>query len=315
MNNLALIPRICVPEPDTNEMVYAMCIEALAGTEVPERAHWIRMIILELARISNQLMSLGGIGGPTGLYTGPNWAIADRDLILDIFEAITGARVYHMYIVPGGVRRDLPEGIEKKITDFLDYLEKRMPEYDELILQNPMIIKRTKDEILLPEEVVRELGVTGIGMRSATGKPYDIRKVDPYARYEEVEFDVPVANYSDAYTRLSLKYTEIMQSIRILRQVLVKMPQGDVRAEISRGSALRWRVPAGQVYCHVECTRGEYGYYMVSDGSDQPYRVAVRGASYPQGLLGVEKYLPGERIEDAAIWLDTMGVCAPEIDR
>jgi NADH-quinone oxidoreductase subunit D len=171
MNNLALIPRICVPEPDINEMVYAMGIEALGNIEIPERAHWIRMLILELARISNHLMSLGGIGGPTGLYTGPNWAMADRDLILDIFEEITGARVYHMYIVPGGVRKDLPEGIENKIIEYLDYLEKRMPEYEDLILKNPMIQKRTKDEIMLPEEVVWELGVTGIGMRSATGKP------------------------------------------------------------------------------------------------------------------------------------------------
>jgi NADH-quinone oxidoreductase subunit D len=220
-----------------------------------------------------------------------------------------------MYIVPGGVRKDLPESIENKIIEYLDYLEKRMPEYEDLILKNPMIQKRTKDEIMLPEEVVWELGVTGIGMRSATGKPYDIRKVDPYARYDQVEFDVPTATYSDAYTRLSIKYQEIFQSIRILRQVIDKMPEGEVRTKISRGNALRWKVPAGQVFSHIECARGEYGYYIVSDGGDKPYRIAVRGASYPQGLLGVEKYLPGHRIEDAAIWLDTMGVCAPEIDR
>ncbi|BBE30965.1 NADH-quinone oxidoreductase subunit D [Tepiditoga spiralis] len=316
MNNLALIPRICVVEPDINEMVYAMSIEKLARVEVPEKAHWIRMIILELARVANHLMAFGGIGGPTGLYTGPNWAIADRDLILDIFEEITGARVYHMYIVPGGVRKDLPEGIEEKISSFLDYLEKRMEDYKSLVLENKMIIKRTKDEIVLPLEVAKELGVTGIGLRSASGKAYDIRKVDPYARYDQVEFDVPTATYSDAYTRLGIKYQEIFQSIRILRQVLDKMPKtGSVRAKISSGNALRWRVPAGQVFSHIECARGEYGYYMVSNGKEMPYRVAVRGASYPQGMLGIEKYLPGTRLDDAAIWLDTMGVCAPEIDR
>ncbi|SHE76720.1 Membrane bound protein complex subunit mbxL [Marinitoga hydrogenitolerans DSM 16785] len=316
MNNLALIPRICVPEPDINEMVYAMGVETLANVDVPERAHWIRMIILELARIANHLMSLGGIGGPTGLYTGPNWAIADRDLILDIFEEITGARIYHMYIVPGGVRKDLPNGIEKKIENFLDYLEKRLPEYDDLILKNPMVQVRTVDNIILTEEVCWELGVTGIGLRSSSGKPYDIRKIDPYARYDEVEFEVPIATYSDAYTRLTIKYKEIQQSIKIIRQVLDKMPkEGPVRVSFSRGSALRWRVPKGQVFSHIECARGEYGYYIVSDGSNKPYRIAVRGASYPQGLLGIEKYLPGTRIDDVAIWLDTMGVCAPEIDR
>ncbi|RLL84535.1 NADH-quinone oxidoreductase subunit D [Petrotoga sp. HKA.pet.4.5] len=316
MNNLALIPRICVPEPDINEMVYAMAIEELAGIEVPEKAHWIRMIILELARIANHLMSLGGIGGPVGLYTGPNWGLADRDLILDIFEEITGARVYHMYIVPGGVRKDLREETIEKIKSFLDYLENRLPEYEDLILKNSLFQRRTKDKLLLPAEVVWELGVTGIGMRSAVGEAYDIRKVDPYARYDQVEFSVPTANYSDGYTRVYFKYLETYQSIKIIRQVLEKMPQkGKVWNKISNGSALRWRVPKGQVYTHVECARGEYGYYMVSEGEDKPYRVAVRGASYPQGLLGVEKYLPGTRIEDAALWMDTMGVCPPEIDR
>ncbi|BDU50724.1 NADH-quinone oxidoreductase subunit D [Haliovirga abyssi] len=315
-NNIALIPRICVVEPDINEMVYAMGAEALGNIEVPERAHWIRMIILELARIGIHMMAFGGIGGPTGLYTGPNWAITERDLILDIFEEITGARVYHMYIVVGGVRKDLPKGIEKKIENVLDKLEGRLSEYEDLILRNSTIINRTKDNIVLPEEVARELGVTGIGLRTSSGKAYDIRKVDPYARYDQVEFEVPVANYSDAYTRLETKYKEVKQSIRIIRQVLEKMPKdGPVRAKVSTGSALKWRIPKGQVFSHIESSRGEYGYYIVSDGSRQPYRIAVRGASYPQGLLGIEKYLPGTRLDDVAIWLDTMGVCAPEIDR
>jgi len=185
MNNLALIPRICVPEPDINEMVYAMGVEALGNIEVPERAHWLRMLILEMARLSIHLMAFGGIGGPTGNYTTMHWALTDRDTILDIFEKITGARIYHMYIVPGGVRKDLPKGIEKEILEFLADLERRLPEYEDLILKNPLIQARVKDNILLPKEVVWELGVTGIGMRSATGQPYDIRKVDPYARYAQ----------------------------------------------------------------------------------------------------------------------------------
>ncbi|MCJ7718032.1 MAG: NADH-quinone oxidoreductase subunit D [Anaerolineales bacterium] len=316
MSNIALIPRICVPEPDINEMVYAMGVEALGDIEVPERAHWIRMIILELARMAVHLFALGGIGGPTGLYTSVFWAVSDRDLILDIFEEITGARIYHMYIVPGGVRKDLPAGIEEKITNFLDGMEKRLPEYEDLILHNPIIHARVKDNIMLPKEVVWELGVTGIGMRSSTGEEYDIRKVDPYAKYDEVEFAVPTANKSDALTRLRMKYFEIGQSIKIIRQCLEKMPKdGEVRAKISEGNALRWKVPKGQVYTHVECSRGDFGYYIVSNGEEKPYRIAVRGASYPQGLLGIEKYLPGYRIDDAALWLDTMGVCAPEIDR
>lgn len=315
MNNIGLIPRVCVVEPDINEMCFAQGAETLSGIEVPEKAHYIRMLILELARISIHLMSLGGIGGPTGLYTAMYWAQADRDLILDIFEAITGHRVYHMYIVPGGVRKDLPVGIEKLICATLDDLERRLPDYDDLIFKNPTIQARIVDNIMLPESVVWDLGVTGIGMRSATGQAYDVRKVTPYARYDKVEFDVPTATYSDAYTRMKLKYTEVFQSIRIIRQVLDGMPEGEPNVRISRGSALKWTVKAGQTYSAVESSRGEFGYYVVSDGKTQPYRVSVRGASYPQGLLGIEKYMPGTRLDDAPLWFDTMGICSPEIDR
>lgn len=314
INNIALIPRICVVEPDINEMVFAMGYETLAGMKIPERAEWLRMLILELARISIHLMAVGGIGGPTGLYTAMYLAQADRDRILGVFEKITGHRIYHMYIVPGGVRKDLPEGMEDEILELMDFLEGRLETYYDLIIKNPTVLARIKDNIILPASVVWELGVTGIGMRSATNKPYDVRKVMPYAKYDEVEFDVPTASYSDAKTRIEFKLIEIAQSIRIIRQVMAKMPEGPVRAELP-GNGLRIRAPKGQVYAAVESSRGEYGYYIVSDGGINPYRIAVRGASFPQGLLGVEKYLPGTRIDDASLWFDTMGVCSPEIDR
>ncbi|QMS85948.1 NADH-quinone oxidoreductase subunit D [Candidatus Xianfuyuplasma coldseepsis] len=315
VNNISLIPRVCVVEPDINEMAFAMAVEKLAKLEVPERAHWIRMIILELARISIHLMAYGGLGSPTGNYTIMYHAHADRNRILDIFEKITGHRVYHQYIVPGGVRKDLPVGIEQDIHDFLDDLESRYTEYRDIGIENPTILKRISDTIMLPEEVVWELGVTGVGMRSAVNKPYDLRKVQPYARYDQVEFDVPVSGYSDARSRVNIKLIELTQSIRIIRQCLEKMPNGDVRVPIAKGQSMRWTVPKGHAYACVESSRGEFGYYMVSNGGTHPYRVGVRGASYPQGLLGIEKYLPGTRIDDAALWVDTMGVCSPEIDR
>jgi len=315
MNNIGLIPRVCVVEPDINEMAFAMGVEMLADIEVPERAHYLRMIILELARISIHLMSYGGLGGPTGLYTLMYHAHADRNRILNIFEKITGHRVYHMYIVPGGVRKDFPVGIENDIHEFLNDLESRYTEYRDLGIENPTVLARIKDNIMLPESVVWELGVTGVGMRSAVNKPYDLRKVKPYARYSEVEFDVPVYDYSDARNRVDIKLNELVQSIGIIRQCLEKMPAGPVRAKIGQGQSMRWTVPKGQVYSCVESSRGEFGYYIVSDGGTHPYRVGVRGASYPQGLLGIEKYMPGTRIDDAPLWIDTMGVCSPEIDR
>ena len=243
-------------------------------------------------------------------------AIAERDNILDIFEKMTGSRVYHMYIVPGGVRKDFPQGMEQEILDYLDKLENKLKELENLLLKNNIFHTRTKDNIMLPEEVVWELGVSGIGMRSAVGKEYDLRKISPYARYDQVEFEVPTGDYSDALSRVNIKYREIYQSISIIRQCIAKMPkEGSVRAKVAEGNALKWRIPAGQVYAAVESSRGEYGYFIVSVGKEQPYRIAVRGASYPQGLLGIEKYLPGHRIDDAPLWMDTMGVCSPEIDR
>jgi len=312
--NMALIPRICVPEPDINEICYSMAIEKIAKVDVPERAQWIRMIVLEIARMANHFMSFPGIGGPLGLYTGPNWGVADRDRILDIFEALTGARIYHMYIIPGGVRKDMTPKIEDLIWKTLDYIESRLPDYENLIFKNRIVRTRLKGKIILTREQALEMGVTGVGLR-ATGVPYDIRKVDPYLFYDKVDFEVPTATEGDAFSRVYLKFLEIPQSIRIIRQALEKMPAGKVNVRISEGSALRYRVPKGYAYVHVESSRGEYGYFMVSDGEEKPYRVAVRGASYPQGLYGIEKYMPGTRIEDVPVWLATMDVCAPEIDR
>jgi len=313
IQNIALIPRICVPEPDINEAVYSMGVEALAGMEIPERAKYIRVIVLEIARIMIHLMSVGGIGGPTGLYTAPNWGIADRDLFLDIFEKLTGHRIYHMYIVPGGVRQDIPADLLKEIEEKLDNLEKRLVEYRELIFDHPIIHKRLKGTAPLPKELALAWGITGIGIRS-NGFDYDIRKYDPYLVYDKLSFDVPVCDESDAYSRLMLKFREIPQSMRIIRQAIADMPAGKVRIKLP-GNALKWKVPKGAVYSRLESSRGEYGYYMVSDGGLTPYRVHVRGASYPQGLYGVEAGLPGTRLEDVAVWLDTMGVCAPEFDR
>jgi len=292
-----------------------MAVEKIAKIEVPERAQWIRMIVLELARIANHIWTVGGIGGPLGLYTASYWGVADRDRILDIFEALTGARIYHMYIIIGGVRKNMTPKVEDMIWKTLDYIESRLPDYENLIFKNRIVHSRLRGRLILTREQAMEMGVTGVGLR-ATGVEYDIRKVDPYLFYDRVEFEVPTATEGDAFSRVYLKFKEIPQSIKIIRQALEKMPQSDrVNVPAGKGSGLRRVIPKGMAYAHVESTRGEYGFFVVSDGKNKPYRVAVRGASYPQGLYGIEKYLPGTRIEDVPIWLATMDVCAPEIDR
>jgi len=272
------------------------------------------MIVLELARIANHMWAFGGVGGPTGMYTSMYWSVSDRDKVLDLFEELSGARIYHMYIIPGGVRKDFPPHFEEKLVKLLDYIEGRLPEYETFVLKNRILHTRLRGIATIDTETCLKIGVTGIGLR-ATGVPYDIRKIAPYLFYDRVEFDVPTATEGDALARISLKPQEIKQSIRIIRQALEYMPSGPVNTKIADGNGLRIRVPKGMAYARVESTRGEYGYLVVSDGEEKPYRVAVRGASYPQGLYGVEHLMPGTRIDDVPIWLDTMGVCAPEIDR
>lgn len=312
MQNIALIPRICVPEPDINEMVYSTAIEKICHIDVPLRAHYIRTIVLEMARLGAFLFGFGGIGGAAGLYTASYWAIADRDYLLDLFEWLTGARVYHMYIIPGGVRRDLPNGWTEKLKETIDYLQKRLNEYDRLIYNNPLVIKRLKGLGKIEKELAVEYGITGPNLK-ATGVKYDIRKMVPYAAYDKIDFDIPSQNEGDGLARAIQRREEFQLSLDIIRKILKDIPDGPVRANMP--NPLKFNVPKGEVYVKVESARGEHAFYIVSDGGDKPYRMAVRGGSYTAGLILAQKVLVGCRIEDVALWMATMDICPPDFDR
>jgi NADH-quinone oxidoreductase subunit D len=240
--------------------------------------------------------------------------VLQRDYILDLFEEITGGRVYHIYIRPGGVRHDINDETFEKILDLLDNLENEsMPEFQKLIFESPLAQKRWKNTAILKQEKALEMGVTGPSLR-ATGLDYDVRKLMPYAAYEDVDFEIPTGEKADAWTRMKIKRDEIFQSIKIIRQLINNMPSGPVRTKL-RGNALKYKIPKGEAYVKVESGRGEYGYYIVSDGGLKPYRVHVRGSSNPVGLYGVEALLPGTRIEDVPVWAHSLGICPPEFDR
>lgn len=312
MQNVAIVPRICVPDPDPNEENYARAIEAIANIEVPRRAQFIRVMMLELSRIASHLFGFGGFAGTLGLYTVPNWTISDRDRILELFEALTGARVYHIYIIPGGVRRDLPEGFIQRVRDTLRYIESKLPEYDNLLFENSIIRKRSRGIGVISPDKAMEWGVTGPNLRAA-GFAHDVRIDDPYEVYNELEFDIPVAYESDALARMLVRRKEVEESIRIIRQVLDKMPQGTVWNK--QPNPLKWRVPAGDAYVRTESSKGEYAYYMVSNGDIRPYRVHVRGASVTHGVHVLENLLVGTRIEDASQVMFSLDACPPEVDR
>ena len=313
IKNTALVPRICVEEPDINEMVYAMGFEAIGEIEVPRRADYIRSIILELARIQGHIFSIGGNAAGIGQYTVMHWGTLTRDYILDIFEEITGARVYHIYIRPGGVRQDIEDETFDKILDLMDELEnERFPDLDKALFENPNAQKRWQGKAVITKEEAVEMGATGPVLR-ANGVPHDLRKMMPYAAYDEVEFEVPTGENGDAWDRIKIARDDMLQSIKIIRQLINKIPDGPVQAEL--GNGLKYKIPKGDAYVKIESKRGEYGYYMVSDGGLKPYRVHVRGASTPLGLYGVREFLPGTRIADVPVWAKSLGICPPEFDR
>jgi NADH-quinone oxidoreductase subunit D len=312
MQNIAIVCRICVPDPDPNEENYARAVETLAGIEVPRRAQFIRTMVLELSRMASHLFTFGGHAATIGLYTMPNWTTSDRDRILDLFEELTGGRVYHIYNLPGGVRRDLPAGFTQRVRDVMDYIESRLPEYDNLFFDNRIFRKRSQGIGILDPRKAIEWGATGPNLRAA-GFAHDVRRDDPYEVYDELEFDVPTRTDSDCFGRLMVRRMEIEESIRIIRQVLDRMPDGSVWNRTP--NPLKWRIPAGDAYVRTESSKGEYAYYMVSDGGVRPYRVHVRGASTTHGVHILENMLVGTRIEDASQVMFSLDACPPEVDR
>lgn len=314
IQNIALVPRICVPDPVPMEVCYSLAIEELGGIEVPPRALWIRVMQLELSRIAAHLFTFGGHAATTGMYTPMFWGIADRDLILDLFEELTGGRVYHIYNIPGGVRRDLPPGFLERVSRTLDYIESRLPDYDNLLFTNRIFIHRATGVGAMTQEQALDWAVTGPNLR-ATGLAFDVRRDDPYLVYDQLEFDIPVEAAGDAWARALVRRSELKESLRILRQVVARLPsiKGSIRAPIP--NPLAWNLPAGDVYTRVESSKGELAYYIVSNGGDKPYRVNVRGPSAMHAVQVLENLATGARIEDVAQIMFSLDACPPEVDR
>jgi NADH-quinone oxidoreductase subunit D len=314
MQNIALVPRICVPDPVPMEVVYSLGVEELCGFEVPERAQWLRVLQLELSRIAAHLFTFGGHAATTGMYSNMFWGVADRDLVLDLFEVLTGGRIYHMYNVPGGVRRDMPQGFIERTSQLLDYLDKRLQDYDNLFFGNAVFINRARNVGTLTQEQALSWGVTGPNLR-ACGLQLDVRQDDPYLIYDELEFDIPVETGGDALARALVRRSELVQSIRIVRQVLERLPsiKGPIRCPLP--NPLAWNVPPGESYPRVESSKGELCFYIVSNGGDKPYRVHVRGPSSMHAVQVLERLSVGARLEDIAQTMFSMDACPPEVDR
>lgn len=314
IQNIALVPRICVPDPVPMEVCYSLAVEELGGITVPERAQWIRVLQLELSRIAAHLFTFGGHAATTGMYSNMYWGVADRDQILDLFEELSGGRVYHIYNIPGGVRRDLPAGYLERVTRTLDYIESRLPDYDNLFFTNQVFVQRARGIGAMSQEQALEWGVTGPNLR-ATGLAFDVRRDDPYLVYDQLAFDIPTEQAGDAWARTLVRRRELVQSIRIVRQVVERLPRvgGPIRALIP--NPLAWNLPAGEDYTRVESSKGELAYYVVSTGGDKPYRVHVRGPSAMHAVQVLENLAACARLEDIAQIMFSLDACPPEVDR
>jgi NADH-quinone oxidoreductase subunit C/D len=295
-----------------NNWGYSLAVEKLMGVQVPERAEYIRVIMGELSRIQNHLILFGMLWNDLGSYFTPAlYAFEERELILDIFEAVAGSRMMCNYHRFGGVVRDIDEASLKKIKELVfERLPRKAEEFDRLLSENEIFVSRMKGIGYLSPEDALAYSVTGPNLR-ASGIPYDIRRADPYGIYSRFEFDIPVRHNSDLLDRYFLRVDEIIQSIRILQQAVKQIPEGPI---LAGKPAYLTKVPAGESYGRVEAPKGELGFYVVSNGKGNPYRYHVRAPSFVN-ITALEKMCVGTKIADFVGILGMLDIVLGELDR
>lgn len=312
IQNSVLSDRLCVLEPLNWNLVHAEAIDELMDIDVPERAKYLRVIMAELSRIQSHLIWYGVFSKAIGFDTGFKIAFGHRDYILDLFEMITGGRVYPAgYICPGGVRRDMPEDGKERILEVLSDLEDmiKMEETD-----YPTLLERTKGVGKLSSEEAKRLGATGPVLRGS-GVKKDVRKEEPYEVYDRFDFEIPTREEADARARYIVGIEEIKQSRRIIRQALRDLPDGDVINPNFEKPKTTREIPEGEVYVRNEVARGEAAVYMVGDGGKNPYRVKVRGPDFLHMIPVLEHLLEGVQIADVSAVYWSLNICPADMDR
>lgn len=296
----------------SNNFGYATAVEKLMGVKPPERAEYLRVIMAELTRISNHFFAIGMFLNDLGAYFTPAlYMIEERELILDIFEAVSGSRMMCNYFRFGGVARDLPEGVFEKITKLVhDRLPRKTDELEMLLVDNEIVKTRTLGIGVLSAEQAIAYSTCGPVLR-ASGVPYDIRRADPYSIYDRFDFDVAVRYHGDTYDRFIIRIEEIRQSIRILKQAIRDIPEGPIQEGKPQYQV---RVPAGEAYGRVDGPKGELGFYVISNGKPNPWRMHVRAPSFIN-LTAFEKMCVGGKIADIVAILGSIDIVLGETDR
>jgi len=296
----------------TNNWGYALAVEKLAGLQVPERAEYIRVITAELTRLQNHAATIGFLTQEMGASGTPlMYAFREREKILDLFEALTGSRMMCNYMRFGGCRVELPSGWLEQAKKVIEEFPRFLDEYEQLLTGNEIFMARAQGVGVLKKELAINAGVTGPMLR-ASGVNYDIRKVDRYGIYDRFDFRIPLGEHGDVYDRYMIRMLEMRESLKILNQALRDIPPGpimDAKAKI-RG----FRPPIGEAYGRIESPKGELGFYLISDGSSNPYRYRVRPPSLIN-LTVLEDMCRGYNVADAIVIFGTVDIVLGEVDR
>jgi NADH-quinone oxidoreductase subunit D len=302
----------------SSELAYVMAAEKIGQFEVPKRAQYLRVAVNELQRIASHCLWLGtwcldmggALGGGTSVFL---YCIRERELVLDLFESLVGARLLYGFHQVGGVRYDVPAGWAEQCRTTLNTIEQRLTEYESMLHDNAFFEARTRGVGVISKAVAQDVGVSGPLMR-ASGVDFDLRRDQPYSSYEDFQFKVPVEIEGDCHARYRVRMVEFRESIRIVRQVLDSLPEGPISSRPGVKSLGQVRVPKGEAYARVEGPRGEVGCYLVADGSQKPYRMKWRGASF-SNLAVLPYILPGVTVADVVAIMGSVDPVFGEVDR
>ena len=331
---LPYFDRLDYVSPMCQEHAFALAVEKLLGIEAPARGQYIRVLFSEITRILNHLLNTGAFIMDVGATTPMLWTFEQRDKLLEFYERVSGARFHAAYFRPGGVHQDLPPGLDADIAAFCDQFDDAIDDIETLVTNNRIFRQRTVDIGVVTAEQAMALGFSGPMLRGSN-VPWDLRKSQPYEVYDELEFDVAVGKNGDCFDRYLLRIEEMKQSVHLIRQCLDKMPGGEVLNEDHKFTPPRRgdmkqsmeslihhfklytegvKVPEGDVYACVEAPKGEFGVFLVSDGSSKPYKCKIRAPGFAH-LAAMDELSKGHQLADTVAILGSMDVVFGEIDR
>jgi NADH-quinone oxidoreductase subunit D len=316
------------------EHAYVLAIENLLGIEIPRRAQYIRVLFSEITRIMNHILNITTMALDIGAMTPLLWGFEEREKLMEFYERVSGARMHATYFRPGGVARDMPAGLTEDIRAWIASFPKVLDDIERLLNENRIFRQRTVDIGVVTADDALDLGFTGPMLR-ASGVPWDLRKSQPYEVYHLMDFDVPVGRHGDCFDRYLIRMAEMREALKIMTQCLDQMPAGPIkiqdykiapppRAELKRSMEALihhfklytegFHVPEGETYAAVEAPKGEFGVYLIADGTNRPYRCRVRASSFPH-LAALEHMAKGHMLPDIPAIIGAMDIVFGEIDR